>query len=80
MPTVTISRWGNSFGVRLNRSVIEEAGLQEGDRMDVAVEEGKVVLSPARLKYRLGDLLAEMKPENLHDEIDWGPRRGKEAW
>jgi len=77
---VVLSRWGNSLGLRLQRSVIEEAGLQGGDRLDVAVEGGRIVLSPVRPQYRLEDLLGKITPENVHDEIDWAVRRGKEAW
>lgn len=77
---VILSRWGNSLALRLQRGVIEEAGLQEGDRLEVTVEAGRIVLSPARPQYRLDDLLGKITPENIHDEIDWGSGRGKEAW
>ena len=37
---------GNSKGIRIPRSVIEQCGF--GDRLDMRVAEGKLVLTPAR--------------------------------
>jgi antitoxin MazE len=42
---VSLVRIGNSKGVRLPQSVIETCGL--GDRIDLRVEDGRVVLSAA---------------------------------
>lgn len=48
MSKVKIVRWGNGQGIRLGRSVIDDAGLQIGDELDVRVECGSVVLTPIR--------------------------------
>lgn len=48
MNTVKIVRWGNGQGIRLGKSVIDDAGLQVGDELDVRVERGSVVLTPIR--------------------------------
>jgi predicted HicB family RNase H-like nuclease len=31
-------------------------------------------------KYSLGPLVSKIKPENRHDETDWGAPQGKESW
>ena len=31
-------------------------------------------------KYTLEELLAQVTPENIHPEIDFGPPVGKEVW
>ena len=35
---------------------------------------------PPKKKYTLTELLAEITPENLHSEVDLGPRAGREEW
>jgi antitoxin component of MazEF toxin-antitoxin module len=34
---------------------------------------------PAKV-YDLDDLVKRIKPDNVHDLIDFGPPKGKEAW
>jgi antitoxin component of MazEF toxin-antitoxin module len=58
----TVATWGNSLAVRLPRNVVAEAQLREGARLEVRVEGARVVLTPARLRYQLEELLAQMKP------------------
>jgi antitoxin component of MazEF toxin-antitoxin module len=58
----------------------EEARLVEGATVDLRVENGTLVVAPARNRYRLADLLAESDTEVRPGETDWGTPRGKEAW
>ena len=39
-----------------------------------------LLLRPARKEYTLDELVAQITPENRHEETDWGPRTGREAW
>lgn len=34
----------------------------------------------SRPRYRLADLLAQMAPDERHEEVDWGEARGEEVW
>lgn len=47
MSSATLVRWGNGQGVRLNRDVVEDAGIKVGDQLDVQVREGRIVLTPS---------------------------------
>lgn len=73
---VTLQKWGNSVGVRLPKPMLEQVGLEEGAQVDVLVEGDHLVIRRKRL--RLADLLAECKPENRPDPVDWGPPVGRE--
>ncbi len=73
-----IARWGNSLAVRIPRAYAEQAGLAEGVPVEFVPEGQTLVLR--RRRYRLASLLKQVKPENLHGEIDWGPRAGRESW
>jgi antitoxin MazE len=73
---VTLQKWGNSVGVRLPRPMLEQVGLKEGSPVEVLVEGDHLVIRRRRLK--LAELLAQCKPENRPDPIDFGPPVGRE--
>jgi len=75
---VSITRWGNSLGLRIPRHVAEQAGLRAGARVEIIAEDGRVVISAARPRYVLADLLNDMTPEGMHEAFDWGPDIGRE--
>jgi antitoxin MazE len=81
MATVTqIAKWGNSLGLRIPKSVALEAQVDEGDTVDVSVKNGVIVVRPNRPTYSLEQLVAKITPRNRHNESDWGPPVGDEAW
>jgi antitoxin MazE len=73
---VTLQKWGNSVGVRLPKAMLQQVGLKEGAQVDVQVEGDHLVIR--RNKVKLADLLAQCKPENRPDTIDFGPPVGRE--
>jgi antitoxin MazE len=76
-----VKKWGNSASVRIPAAVLRAAKLRLDDTVDVREESGCIVIEPvARSEYTLSELLKGITPENLHDEVDFGSRVGKEAW
>ena len=75
-----IAKWGNSLAVRLPKRLAEAAALYEGKRVELRLEDGALVIQPARPKYRLDELLAGLEPGGAQGETDWGPPQGREAW
>jgi antitoxin MazE len=70
-----VSKWGNSLGVRLPRDVAARAGLSEGARIDIeGFADGRIVITPARRRFTLDELLVGMTPEREHPLEDDGPR------
>lgn len=80
MVQLLIARWGNSLAVRLPRTVAATARLVEGTPVEMRVEGDAIVVTRARPRLRLDDLVAATRPEHSHGEFDWGPAVGKEAW
>ena len=66
-----IRKWGNSLGLRIPKSFAVEADIDEGSEVDIAIQEGKLVITPSQKpRYELADLLAKVSKKNLHEEID----------
>ena len=78
--TTQVAKWGNSLGVRLPKSVAREVRLDEGDAVEVSVDNGAIVIRPSRRRYSLDDLVRRITPRNRHDETDWGGPLGGEVW
>ena len=76
----TIQRWGNSLGVRIPKPFAVQAALTENSEVDISLEDGRIVLSPAVKEWKLDDLLSRITPRNAHKEIGWGHKAGAEAW
>jgi len=81
---VEFLKWGNSIALRVPKAFAEEVGASEGKQADMTVENGalvvKVTNKKKRRRYSLESLVAEITPENIHPETDWGPPRGHESW
>lgn len=75
-----LQKWGNSLAIRIPKSVALETNLTEGSQVQISTEEGQIVLRPAIKRYSLQELLAKVKPDNLHGETDTGNVEGKEIW
>lgn len=74
-----IQKWGNSLGLRIPKHVAEDADLTEGTAVVLQVRNGRLVVTPVtRRRYSLDELLAGITRSNLHDELDFGERAGRE--
>ena len=76
---VTISKWGNSLGIRIPRGLAEDARLTEGSTLDLRLENGRLVAEPVE-DVTLGSLLAAVTPDNLHRLQPDDAPRGAESW
>lgn len=78
-----IQKWGNSQGLRLTKNLLADAQVEVGDEVDIRVEDGTIIIRPARSirgSHRLEDLVAEI-PENYRTgEVEWGEPVGGEVW
>lgn len=78
-----VRRWGDDLLIRIPKAFAKEMGLKENALVEItSVEGGLLVKSKARRrsKYTLEELLAGIRDENIHEEIDLGPPQGKERF
>lgn len=78
---VLVKKWGNSASVRIPASVMAAAELSLDQAVDVREEGGRIIIQPIKAPvYDLDQLLDQMTPESFHEETDFGPPVGREAW
>jgi antitoxin MazE len=65
--------------VRIPKDIAGRVGLTEGSRVEVELDDDHIVISLARPRYKLEELLRDMTPEAMHEAFDWGPDKGREA-
>jgi antitoxin MazE len=82
-------RWilqvGNNLALRIPKSVAQALNLRTGSRVELAIENGALVLRPIVRRertrvYTIDELLRGMTKENVPQEVDWGEARGNEGW
>ena len=72
-----VQRWGDGLAVRIPGAFASELGLDADSPVEIVVEGGALVLSPAP-RWTLESLVAQITDENLHDllEAETGRRDG----
>ena len=82
---VKISKWGNSLGLRLPKTVSDELDLNAGRQLDLVVEQGEIRLRKPRTVSSaelLAEMVAEAKrlgPQFEPETLEWGPDVGSEV-
>jgi antitoxin MazE len=74
----TISKWGNSLGVRIPAALAKQLGYKDGFSLRMKVENRKLVIEPAR--QSLKELVDQITPDNTHRLVDFGTPAGREVW
>ncbi len=77
-----IQKWGNSQGLRLPKQVLEDAHLSLGDDVDITVQDGLIVIAPARRvrgRQSLEKLVSHIPKDYKAEEMDWGEPVGREV-
>lgn len=78
-----ITKWGNSQGIRLPKSILDAVSMREGEEVEIKAVDDTIVIYPAKKALTLKDLFEGYEPPEPSEpitEIDWGPPCGEEVW
>jgi antitoxin MazE len=84
----TVVKWGNSHGIRLPKTFLQNIQIAENDPVDVILENEKIIIKKISgrehktIKQRLIDFYGKNFERNAssQNEIDWGKPVGNEIW
>lgn len=48
MLTTTLAKWGNGQGVRLTKTLTEQAGIHIGDTLEITIDGDRIALTPVK--------------------------------
>src|SRR5665213_408891 len=82
---VEFRKWGNSLAVRIPKALADIIKVSDGKRAEIKIENGALVLRPIvkparKPSYTLDELLSGMTRDDVPEQVDWGLKRGNEAW
>ena len=83
MIRATISKWGNSKGIRLNQAVLQALNATIGDQLNFKIEDNKVIMSKQDDSPDLTfeELFKDYSGEEFDTEIKLpDKRKGNERW
>jgi len=74
---VKVKKWGSSMAVLIPSQFAKMRQIDVGTVIDL---EAVKIVKGGRRRYKLSELVAQLKPEHCHGEWDLGGPVGKEIW
>ena len=76
-----IQSWGNSQGIRIPKTLLNESHLHVGEEVEIKLFEGKIIIEPSDKvhgRFDINFLASKMPDDYKVQEEDWGAPAGKE--
>lgn len=64
----TIRKWGNSYGIRIPKTLMEDMNLDDGSCLQMTYKNGKLILNPIEPKIDLTFLVQGMERKDVLDQ------------
>ena len=79
--TTSISKWGNSQGIRLPKYLLEALGWSDNESIDITIQNEKLVITKSTSKRKtIEELFKDYNGDYKSELIDWGEDVGREKW
>lgn len=75
MITATVTKWGNSLGIRIPQTIATQIGVKENSNVTIKVDGERMIVERGQ---SLEEMLSMVTDENKHALVDFGAPRGKE--
>ena len=81
MNTHRIQKWGNSLAIRIPKPLAAQVGFKNQTLVTIEVSDGSIVISPqSEPMMHLSQMIDKINQQNIHKEIDFGIKQGRESW
>ena len=75
-----IQKWGNSQGIRIPKSILDDVNFSDNERVMMYVEDSKIIIKKADERKNINQLFEDFDEEYKPVSIDWGKPVGDEIW
>ncbi len=83
MTHITVGRWGKNLAVRFPGKIASAAGIREGERVEIDIHDGTIVIRRSAPHFTLDDLFRGRSPAEWRatyaGAYDWGLEIGREV-
>ncbi len=76
----TVKKWGNSLAIRVPKKVAEECKMYDGSKVSISHDGKGMYVNVIDKADELKALLSEITPDNIHAEISFEEKIGREVW
>ena len=76
----TVRTWGNSLGIRLNKNILNTAGIRQDDILQIDASDGIIILKKKFRHKTFEERLNEYDGNIDICDYDWGEPAGKELF
>jgi antitoxin MazE len=80
--TTYVQKWGNSRGIRIPKTFLEELGIREKEKLDIIIlpEDKSIVIRKSQKRKTLRELFENYDGDYKCEEIEIGEPTGEEIW
>ena len=81
-PEISISKWGNSQGLRIPKDIIKALEINVGDKVKIFIENNRAIIEPVKRKrvYSIDELIAEIPSDYVKGTELLSEPMGREIW
>lgn len=86
---VKLAKWGNSYGIRLPKTLINDLNLSENDSLSIEAKNNQIIIKKNNYDEMIimdyaekyyGKPFSKLKNVLANEEMDWGDSVGEEVW
>ena len=82
MSQAVVGKWGRNLAIRFPGDIASAAGISEGERVEIEMDDGCIVIRRRVPRFDLAELFKGKTPAEWRAEyagaFDWGPDVGRE--
>lgn len=68
--STTITKIGNSQGIRINKKILNEMGLNINDRVNIDIKDNKIIIEKEKKKYNnIHELFANYEDDGVREDL-----------
>lgn len=80
MTKTKISKWGNSYGVRIPKTIMDSFSFIDAQEFILSISSGRIIMTPVKRRPTLDEYLSRITDESRHPELNNDPPQGREIW
>ena len=86
---IKLTKWGNSYGVRLPKKIIDDLNISENESLSLEVKNEQIILKKNNYgeislkdyaEKAYGKPFKKLKNILTNEELNWGENVGDEVW